>query len=310
MALTLGNFVFENFEIPERINFGGAQRVATHRMVGGRRVVDAMGPDDADITWGGRFRGFDATYRARQIDTLRRTGKKVELAWHAFGYDVVVTQFKAEFDRPYEIPYSITVHVVRDLSAAEGNGGVKGFDSLLRGDLGGVASALGSYAAPLARAALSVGVAAISGGPGAMRIAGLGAIQSLTGRVVSDLSSATIGALGLTGSAGAFASTLTTGAFASLSSLVSGNGLSTIGAAGLSAAGAMFLGQAGAMSLRMTELDGMVSGKSIGGISAADDPSTLADSVSGQAATLEEAYSSERVRATLRRLQANVVAGP
>lgn len=38
-----------------------------------------MGPEDADITWDGRFRGPLAVFRARSLDTLRRSGREVEL---------------------------------------------------------------------------------------------------------------------------------------------------------------------------------------------------------------------------------------
>ena len=41
----LGGIVFQDFKIPERINFGGAQRLVVHKLVGGNRTVDALGSD-------------------------------------------------------------------------------------------------------------------------------------------------------------------------------------------------------------------------------------------------------------------------
>jgi hypothetical protein len=35
----LGGIVFERFEIPEKINFGGKQTLAIHKLIGGRRTT-------------------------------------------------------------------------------------------------------------------------------------------------------------------------------------------------------------------------------------------------------------------------------
>ena len=64
----LGPVVFRDFEVPERINLGGRQRLAVHMLPGGGRVVDAMGPDDAPIRWSGTFSGVDAAERVRMLE--------------------------------------------------------------------------------------------------------------------------------------------------------------------------------------------------------------------------------------------------
>ena len=112
MTLTLGGILFQDFEIPEQINFGGRQSLTTHRLPGGARVVDAMGRDDDDIRWSGRFRSASAGRRARSLDFLRAAGKPVTLAWDAFRYTVVVSEFQADFRQAYEIPYAVSCHVV------------------------------------------------------------------------------------------------------------------------------------------------------------------------------------------------------
>ena len=43
LILQLGDFQFQQQEIPESIPFGGEQALAVHRLVGGVKVVDAMG---------------------------------------------------------------------------------------------------------------------------------------------------------------------------------------------------------------------------------------------------------------------------
>jgi hypothetical protein len=56
-TVTIGGISLSEWEIPERINFGGKQQVTVHKLIGGNRVIDAMGPDPDDVRWSGRFRG-------------------------------------------------------------------------------------------------------------------------------------------------------------------------------------------------------------------------------------------------------------
>lgn len=112
MALTLGGFTFEDFEIPERIPLGGAQKKTTHELLGGARVVDAMGPAERDITWSGRFQSDDAWERAQAIDQLRIQGLALPLVIDNEFRIVIITDFAPVYERAYQAPYSITVHVV------------------------------------------------------------------------------------------------------------------------------------------------------------------------------------------------------
>ena len=112
MSLTLGTVTFRDFEIPDKINFGGRQALQTHKLPGGARVIDAMGRDDDSITWQGRFRSNTAGRRARQVDAMRIAGLPVTLAWDAFRYTVVIEQFQPEFQQAYEIPYTISCVIV------------------------------------------------------------------------------------------------------------------------------------------------------------------------------------------------------
>src|SRR4051812_44013109 len=101
VTLNLGGVVFQGFEIPESINFGGAQQLVVHKLPGGGRVVDAMGPDDADIRWSGRLRGSSAEQRAILLDFMRRQGNKVLLTWSLHRYQVVIKEFAADFRQSY-----------------------------------------------------------------------------------------------------------------------------------------------------------------------------------------------------------------
>jgi hypothetical protein len=114
--LTLGGILFADFEVPEKINFGGKQMLTSHKLIGGQRVIDAMGPDDDNTTWSGRFRGAGAEIRARQLNLLRRQGQPQTLSWSTLLYSVMIEDFRADFQQPYEIPYTISVMVIEDLS--------------------------------------------------------------------------------------------------------------------------------------------------------------------------------------------------
>lgn len=112
--LILGPVAFQDFEVPGGINFGGAQRLAIHRLAGGGRVIDALGREDADIRFAGTFSGADATLRARTLDELRVAGTPLPLTWDVFFYTVTIRQFQAEYQNGWWIPYRMICSVIRD----------------------------------------------------------------------------------------------------------------------------------------------------------------------------------------------------
>ncbi len=117
-TLLLGPVVFQDFEVPCGINFGGKQRLAVHRLPGGVRVIDALGREDADICFSGIFCGDNATLRARLLDEMRASGALLPLTWDVFFYTVVIAQFQADYTTSNWIPYNITCTVLRDEASA------------------------------------------------------------------------------------------------------------------------------------------------------------------------------------------------
>ncbi len=117
-GLLLGPIVFRGFEVPARINFGGAQRVALHRLVGGARVINLLGRDDAELRFEGIFSGPDATVRARTLDELRAAGAPLPLTWDVFFYTVILTRFEADYRSGWWIPFRVGCTVLRDEAAA------------------------------------------------------------------------------------------------------------------------------------------------------------------------------------------------
>ena len=118
IVLVLGPIAFRDFEVPSNINFGGLQRLAVHRLTGGQRVIDALGPDDSSICFSGVFSGPEATARAQLLDELRTTGSALPLIWYVFYYTVVINQFQASYQNPSWIPYRLVCSVLRDEAAA------------------------------------------------------------------------------------------------------------------------------------------------------------------------------------------------
>jgi hypothetical protein len=134
VTLTLGGVVFTDFEIPEQINSGGKQMLAVHKLPGGSRVIDAMGPDNSEIRWTGRFRGSDAEERAGLLEFMWRQGQQVLLTYSLRRYQVVIDSFEANFQQAYEIPNSISCTVVLDETATIISAAV-GFIESLASDL-------------------------------------------------------------------------------------------------------------------------------------------------------------------------------
>lgn len=173
-VLQLGAFAFASFEVPEEIRFGGTQRLSVKELVGGKRVLDAMGRADRPLEWSGLFTGQDASARAQFLDSLRVGGLPQDLSWGQFKYQVVVRDFEASYQRFYRIPYHIVCEVSADqtkpvtsapppaiddalnddLSTADGLGGLIG-DGILSSLLGGLDTAI-SAVSSFATAAQSV----------------------------------------------------------------------------------------------------------------------------------------------------------
>lgn len=105
--ITIGTVGLSAFEVPSSINFGGTQRLAVHRLFGGGRVVEALGPDPNEIWFEGAFTGADASVRARTIENLRMSGTPVWLTWDTFRYYVVIQALDAEYRSPWWIAFRI-----------------------------------------------------------------------------------------------------------------------------------------------------------------------------------------------------------
>lgn len=142
-SVTLGDVVFQGMEIPERIPFGGEQMLVEHKLIGGRKVIDAMGRSDEPPAWTGRFFGADALQRAMRLDAMRVAGVALDLRWSELAYRVVIRRFVADFEKVNNIPYSIECVVQDDLASPSTAAAQIGVDQMIPSDMAS-ANALGN----------------------------------------------------------------------------------------------------------------------------------------------------------------------
>lgn len=161
--LTLGDIVFDGFEIPASIEGGGEQAMKIHKLLGGKRIVDALGRDDGEYAWSGRFQGSNAEARAQAVDQMRMAGQPVTLSWGSRAYTVMVKHFKWTWERVYQILYSLSVEIIDDNTTAP-TAPTATLDDLVGGDMESIGAILPNITDPTippALGALSDAIAAV-----------------------------------------------------------------------------------------------------------------------------------------------------
>jgi hypothetical protein len=143
-VVTLGGYVFSSWGVPEHISGGGRQRLAVHRLIGGARVIDAMGWDAGQIQFSGRLRGAGADVEIRLLETLARSGVPAIFSYWTHRYQVLVASLTWQFERYYEITYKIVLEVLSDLTQDAFDSIVDTLDDVFNADLSLLASAINS----------------------------------------------------------------------------------------------------------------------------------------------------------------------
>ena len=80
-VLTLGGIAFDGFSTPSGMGAGGKQAMVVHKLPGGARVIDVLGPDESNIDWSGEFFGNDSFANALALDGMRAAGQVVPLTF-------------------------------------------------------------------------------------------------------------------------------------------------------------------------------------------------------------------------------------
>jgi hypothetical protein len=134
VRLSLGGVTFRDFEIPEKIDFGGRQRLASNLLIGGGRVVTPLGSEDEEISFSGIFSGPDAALRAKSLDNSRILGFSLPLVWDEFYFMVIISKFEAEYRKNNFIPFSLKCEILTDASSLT-NAFVTPLRSLISSDM-------------------------------------------------------------------------------------------------------------------------------------------------------------------------------
>lgn len=135
-TLTLGGVSFDGFSTPPKMPFGGKQTMVVHKLPGGSRVIDTLGPDEANISWDGFFWGNNAYSTALTLDAMRAAGQVLPLTFGGQFRSVIIESFTPQIRRiPVWIDYSISCMVYQNPGLGTLGGVSISIDSLILSDL-------------------------------------------------------------------------------------------------------------------------------------------------------------------------------
>lgn len=135
-TLTLGGIAFDGFSTPSGMGAGGKQHMVIHKLPGGGRVIDTLGPDEDDISWRGEFFSNDAYDQVLALDAMRSAGQVVPLVFGGQFRSVIINHFSYRIRRlPVWIEYDVSCTVYQNPSNGALSGGLSSLSSLVSGDL-------------------------------------------------------------------------------------------------------------------------------------------------------------------------------
>ena len=134
--LTLAGISFDDFSTPAVMSGGGNQAMVVHKLPGGSRAIDTLGPDEADIFWSGQFFGDGAYATALALDGVRQAGQVVPLVWGGQYRSVIVSRFAYHVRRiPVWVEYDIVCTVYQNPMLGNLTASVSSIDTLVSTDL-------------------------------------------------------------------------------------------------------------------------------------------------------------------------------
>jgi hypothetical protein len=137
-SLVLGDFVFQEFEIPEEFSYGGAQRLSIKKMLGGVRDIQSLGVDPRPIAWSGTFfptaDGLSELDQMLTVKQMADAGQPLTFSFDELYLSVLISEFLPEV-RFGRIPYRITLEVLEDLTAPVSTDADPDADDVINSDL-------------------------------------------------------------------------------------------------------------------------------------------------------------------------------
>lgn len=118
--VTIGGVTFRSEEVPNPIPIGaGEQMLVVTDLIGGGRVVQALGVKPKSVTWNGRFITAGQVFaKVRSLRLYMTTGVEVLFSWWGEIYFCRVKDFTPTFNHQNLCDYSITIEITRDKNGA------------------------------------------------------------------------------------------------------------------------------------------------------------------------------------------------
>lgn len=140
-VLTIAGIPFDGWSTPQALPFGGKQGMVVHKLPGGSRCIDTLGPDEADMAWRGKFFSDTAFDDALAIDAIRQAGQVVPLMGCGQYRSVIVNAFLYDVRRfPNWVTYQISCTVYQNPALGILGAVIPTMDSLVLSDLALAAS--------------------------------------------------------------------------------------------------------------------------------------------------------------------------
>lgn len=161
LPVVLGPLELTGLEVPDAYDRSGSMQPVVHRLIGGGRIVQLLGPDPGRRRLQGYFTGPNATERAQLLEALRDSGARVSLAIGVWQEFVVVTTVT--------IRYAAQGSVVQYLLEAEAlPGGAAGLVATAAAVLATVGSQIAFAAADAVLVGSSIAMAGLAGAASAV----------------------------------------------------------------------------------------------------------------------------------------------
>ncbi|KEO82100.1 LysM peptidoglycan-binding domain-containing protein [Tumebacillus flagellatus] len=111
--LRIGNFIFEQDDLPDEITMGGDQMLSVILFPGGFKEVQSFGVQDRNPAWSGVLNYEDALQKAQALEAMYRTGGVFEFKLEDQPSRlVVIKKFNWLYRSRLEVPYDIELELV------------------------------------------------------------------------------------------------------------------------------------------------------------------------------------------------------
>jgi hypothetical protein len=135
-VLSIAGITFDGFSTPAAMGAGGKQAMVIHKLPGGGRIIDTLGPDEDNISWNGEFFSNDAYDKVLALDGVRAAGFPVPLLFGGQFRSVIIDSFSYKVRRlPMWVEYQISCVVYQNPSLGNVSATVSSVETLIVTDL-------------------------------------------------------------------------------------------------------------------------------------------------------------------------------